>query len=209
MVKKSRFVILAASFLCFSTIIGTGYSLWFLDLNTSISDQIHSSSATIETYAESGNLEIIYPTGYENYNIILEQRDSSYSYSDSGVYFTPSISLNYSNYNLPDNCKAKIIGVIAIENSALDSYIKVTGPSSVTDNGDFSYTFLSEYLDTSSKGLISISITPTFAYKDGMNPKASTQYAQMINSINNSYKNDGYLGTVSFRFNVEIEEVNI
>ena len=97
MVKKSRFVILAASFLCFSTIIGTGYSLWFLDLNTSISDQIHSSSATIETYAESGNLEIIYPTGYENYNIILEQRDSSYSYSDSGVYFTPSISLNYSN----------------------------------------------------------------------------------------------------------------
>ena len=101
MVKKSRFVILAATFLCFNTIIGTGYSLWFLDLNTSISDQIHSSSATIETYAESGNLEIIYPTGYENYNIILEQRDSSYSYSDSGVYFTPSISSNYSNYNLP------------------------------------------------------------------------------------------------------------
>ena len=42
-----------------------------------------------------------------------------------------------------------------------------------------------------------------------MDPKTSTQYAQMINSINNSYKNDGYLGTVSFRFNVEIEEVNI
>lgn len=208
MFEKRSLIFVSATFLCTSIIIGSGFSLWIFNEDF-IKEKLTSSQVTLlKAHAENGELKIKYHSGYTNYNLILEQQDSKFSVSDSGVYFTPSILLEYSNYYLPDNCIATITGTVTIENKALAQYIEVIRPL-LSDNGAFCYTFVESILDCSSGEPVYFETVPLFKYRDNMAPQTSTQFGTMINSINNSYDNSGYLGSISIDFSVDITEEEV
>lgn len=208
MIKKRSLLIGLASFLCFSTIIGTGFSAWIFEFQTEFS-KTFQGQATVTAGALNGNLSLVMPHGFDSHRIVLEQEEADYSYIDSGVYLTPNFSLEYTDFDIPSGFNTTLVGTIKFNNANLATYIKTSYTD--TKNSDGSYTFYSQEFETDGKTSVSFSdISCDLEYREGKSPYNRQLFVDMVNAINASYtsNSDTLLASdcVTVSFTVKVQE---
>ena len=208
MKARKRLLKVAILFFCSLSIVGTGFALWDFDREDPMIRL--TASVDISGMAYNGKLEILHENHasiYDEHRLILEQRESLYHQSETGVYFVPEIDIQYTDFLLTNNVKTFLVGEVEFNNSALLDYIEAQNWLSY--DGQKTYRFMREEQDIDLQQSVHfMSALPLFQYKEGMDPRTSDLYQEMVQKIKNASLNlSPGEADVSMKFTIELEEV--